>query len=277
MLVYADILVLVNMYVDYFLLLAVKRSLHLKARGVRLFLGALLGGFSGLLALLPVGKSLEWFLLAASAFAISFTAFFDGRWMMLIKCWLSFFTFSLILSGAVLLLTLVFEIKAAVISGRVYFDLSPLLLLIFTVTVYVVSVLLENICGPKDDVRSLNFAVIETDLGKAEVLMKTDTGSTLREPFSGLPAAVVELDAVISVLPPGLMEYISGGNPSGGMRLIPCSSLGGKSLLPAFKPDRFYLADSGQELECYVAVTGSRLSSSSWRGLLNPEILSSRR
>jgi len=277
MVVYADILVLVNMYIDFFLLLAVKRSLHLGTTGLRLFGASLIGGLSGLIALMPFGKVLQWASLMISAILISFIAFFDGRWRLLLKACGCFFIYSIVLSGGILLLTELFGLKAAVIAGRIYFELSPLLLLIFTVVVYLVSVLLENIRGPRDDSRSLNFTVIETDLGKAEVLMKTDTGSSLREPFSGLPAAVVELDAVISILPPSLMEYLRGGSPGEGMRLIPCSTLNGRGLLPAFKPDRFYLADSGDELNCYVAVTGNRLSSSAWRGLLNPEILSYRR
>lgn len=273
MVVYADILVLVNMYIDFFLLLLVKRSLHLRPKGWRIFAASLAGGLSGLLALVPMAKLFQWLLLFLSTLIIGFIAFFDGRlWLWLRSCG-CFFVCSLILSGGVLLMAEVFGLNAAVISGRVYFDLSPILLFIFTVAVYLVMVLVETIRGPGDDRKSLNFTVIETPLGKAEVLMKTDTGSTLREPFSGLPAAVVELDAVISVLPPGLMEYIRGGSPGEGMRLIPCSTLNGRGLLPAFRPDRFYLADSGEELDCYVAVTGNRLSSSAWRGLLNPEIL----
>lgn len=277
MVIYADILVLVNMYVDYFLLLAVGRYLHLKARGLRLFLASLLGGLTGLLAFLPVAKAIEWLLLFLSAVIICAAAFGLRKWRLLIKSSCCLFIFSLILSGAVFLLTELTGIRAAVVSGRVYFDISPLLLLFFTVAVYLVSLILEKLLGPRDDVRNLNFTVIETPLGKAEILMKTDTGNSLHEPFSGLPAAVVELDALLPILPASLTEYFGGGNPREGLRLIPCSTLGGSTLLPAFRPEKFYLKEDKSELNCYIAVTKSRLSSSSWKGLLSPEILDQRR
>lgn len=273
MVVYADILLLVNMYTDYFLLLGVKRFLRLKASGLRLFLGALSGGVTGLSCLIPLPDILRWLMLLLSAVLICLVSFHDGRACILVKSSLAFFIFSLILSGAVFLLAELLNFPAAVIGGRVYFELSPLLLLVFTVGVYLVSLLAESILGPRDSDRSLKFALIGTELGRAEVLMKNDTGNSLKEPFSGLPAAVVELDAILPIVPPAVLEYLSGGSPKEGLRLIPCRSLGGDSLLPAFKPDHFRLKDSDTELNCYIAVSKNRLGASAWRGLLSPEIL----
>lgn len=273
MVIYGDLLVLVNMYTDYFLLLAVKRCLHLKSSGLRLFLAALAGGFTGLLALVPLPKFAEWALLFLSAVFICFVAFRDRRWRMLIRSSTMFFVFSLILSGAVFLLAELLRLPAAVISGRVYFELSPLLLLVFTVAVYLLSCVFENLRGSKDDSGSLSFTVIETPLGRAEVLMKTDTGNFLREPFSGLPAAVVEIDAIESIIPQAVRDYLKGSSPTEGMRLIPCSTLSGRSLLPAFLPKSFHIKDTEIELNCYIAVSKNRLGASSWRGLLSPEIL----
>ena len=44
MTVYADVLVIVNLYIDFFLLWCVKKALGLSAKRRRLALGALLGG-----------------------------------------------------------------------------------------------------------------------------------------------------------------------------------------------------------------------------------------
>ena len=54
MTVYADVLVIVNLYIDFFLLWCVKKALGLSAKRRRLALGALLGGIVSLAALLPM-------------------------------------------------------------------------------------------------------------------------------------------------------------------------------------------------------------------------------
>ena len=51
--VYADVLVIVNLYVDFFLLWATRRVLQLRAKPWRLAAGALVGGLCALACLLP--------------------------------------------------------------------------------------------------------------------------------------------------------------------------------------------------------------------------------
>ena len=53
MTVYADLLFIVNLYIDALLLSAVRRFLKLPLSGRRLFLSSVLGGVFGLSALLP--------------------------------------------------------------------------------------------------------------------------------------------------------------------------------------------------------------------------------
>jgi len=47
MVVYADILIVLNFIVDYFLLLATDKFLHNNTKLIRLLLGALFGGITG--------------------------------------------------------------------------------------------------------------------------------------------------------------------------------------------------------------------------------------
>ena len=53
MTVYADVLAVTNLYVDFFLLWCVRRSLHLRVRNRRLALGAAVGAACSLVCLLP--------------------------------------------------------------------------------------------------------------------------------------------------------------------------------------------------------------------------------
>ena len=52
--IYADVLVVVNLYVDFFLLWCVKKALGLRARARRLVLGALAGALAALYVALPL-------------------------------------------------------------------------------------------------------------------------------------------------------------------------------------------------------------------------------
>ena len=63
MTVYADLLFIVNLYIDALLLSAVRRFLRLPLTGKRLLLASVLGGVFGLSALLPAlpGVVLVWY------------------------------------------------------------------------------------------------------------------------------------------------------------------------------------------------------------------------
>jgi len=89
---------------------------------------------------------------------------------------------------------------------------------------------------------------------QAELFAKADTGNALREPFSGLPVIVCAAEA------------------GAGLRLVPFQTLGGDGLLPAFKPDRVVAAKTGQELECYLALSAKPLSAGQFSAIYNPEL-----
>ena len=87
MTVYADLLFIVNLYIDALLLSAVRRFLRLPLTGKRLLLASVLGGVFGLSALLPALPGvvlfplalLESLALCAAAFAKADDAAFKSR------------------------------------------------------------------------------------------------------------------------------------------------------------------------------------------------------
>lgn len=262
MVIYGDILFLVNLYVDYFLLLGVKQFLHLRVKGFRLLLASLLGGAFSLLSLLPIPAPFTYVLSALMAVGITFAAFFPMEKLALIKASACFFAFSFIFGGIVLLLSELTG-RAAVIGGSVYFDLSPLLLFLFTVLSYFVSLLLDKLRGGREPDLLFCKLVVEHEGKQVELFAKTDTGNTLKEPFSGLPVVVAEKQA---------LGMFSKNNPQG-FRLVPFHALGGEGLLPAFKPEKLYIKKTGRALNCYLALYDGKLSPGSWNCLAGPEAI----
>lgn len=271
MIVYADIFILVNIYTDYFLLLAVEKFLRLQTKKYRIFLGAVVGGLSGLLSLLPLGQVMQWIILTVTGFAICAAAFYNKSFSSVIKPAACFLTFSALFSGIIALLINLVHIKAAVINGKVYFNISLVMLLVFTTAAYIISLFLEKLKGTRTPDKLFCHIDIE-NLGKScSLLAKLDTGNDLREPFSSLPVMVISCEACADIIPESVKSYIEGKEPDGPLRLIPFSSVGGTGLLPCFKAQKVTVKD--KTVACYIAVFKGSLSSSSYSAIINPAAL----
>ncbi|MEG1427808.1 MAG: sigma-E processing peptidase SpoIIGA [Oscillospiraceae bacterium] len=263
MVIYGDILFLVNLYVDYFLLLAVRRFLHLPAKRLQLLLGAVLGAAFSLFSLLEIPELLTYLISALFALLISLVAFSPPNKKALLKATACFFAFNFAFGGIVLLLAQMTG-EAAVIRGSIYFDLSPVFLFLFTVLSYFVSLLLEKLRGRREPDKIFCKILVEHRGEKAELLGKIDTGNTLKEPFSDLPVLVAEKKIFAEIL--RVLQPVD-------FRVVPFASVGGKGLLEAFRPEHICIKSTGQEFPCYLALYDGSLSAGSWNCLVNPQIL----
>ena len=267
MTIYADILVIVNLYVDYILLSCVRGFLRLKTRGLRLVLGALAGALISLTGLLDLPAWTGPILGGACAFAAAAAAFAPAKPRLLVRCWLSTWAFSFLLAGF-LLFAMQFAPPGymALVGGAVYLNLSLPVLFFATCGAYGVFWLAGKLL-PRDHGPPLAKLTVERQGCTAVLFAKADTGNALREPFSGLPVVVCQRDALASLGPlPGPEDL------SPGLRLVPFESLGGKGLLAAFRPDKATLAGCAQPLDCYIAVTDAALSAGQFAALYNPEL-----
>ena len=269
--IYADILVLINIYIDYFLILAVRRFFHLWAKPWRMVLGAVFGGFCGLLGLVPMPFYLSLFVLFLCGGLICLIAFYDGSKIMYIKEAACFFTFSMIFSGFTLALVELFGINASVVHGFVYFDISPVILIVFTLISYIVSNLLGRLTGRHTGKTDFVRIIVENNSAKTELFAKIDTGHSLKEPFSGTPVIVAERRIAEKIIPEEIGDYLDHKKAAGAFRLVPFSSVGGGGLLPAFKPSCIYFKESGKYINCFLAVYDGELNLSGINALISQE------
>ena len=256
--IYADILVLVNLYVDFFLLWAVNRFLGLRARNRRLVLGALVGGLLALTALLPAGGALSLALGAAGALATTAAAFAPLPWGAFLRAAGCFWLCALGLAGLALFLARVLSPKGlAVLGGVVYLDLSPGMLFICTCGAYLLLELARRLLPAGRGGLRCRWLTIQRAGRSVRVFAKEDTGNALREPFSELPVVVCQADRLRELAPAAALAFLEGGGPAGpedGLRLVPFESLGGAGVLPAFQPDAVRLDGGTQAPPCYVAL-----------------------
>ena len=233
--VYVDILLCINLYVNYILLKSTEIILKVHFTRLRRVLAAAIG--------------------AVSALLIVFVAGGERRGRVLVRQTLLFFAANVVFAGAVLLLwTLFFPDFAVVNNGAVYFNISALALIGATTAAYLLLVLWSRL-RPKT-ARALLLPVrVATDQGERELRGFEDSGNNLRDVFTDTPVVIARFSSVAPLLPPGLAESIrpvvngersvTEWTPAPGIRWIPCSTIGADCLLAAFAPRALFCRREG--------------------------------
>lgn len=274
MVIYVDILLALNWWIDFLLLLGVRRAMGGGARSWRLAVGALAGAVSCLALFLPpmaVWLTLGVRLLAAALMVV--VAFRFRSWRDFWRRVLLLFALSAGLAG--LCGALYFFVAPQgfyVFNGVVYYAVPPLLLVVLTVVCYGILWLAEQLLrrrAPKEHL----FRVRLTHDGRSITFpCLYDSGNHLTEPFSGHPVMVVERGVAEELLPvPPSVEDLPA---DGGWRLIPYDTLGGGGLLPAFSTASAAVLLRGEAHPlppCYVAVCDG-LGRGEYRGLMGSEL-----
>lgn len=228
--IYIDVLVGVNLFVNYFLLLAVAKFLSLYTRRIRLLAASALGALYSLSILLPeVNTALSFVIKLIMAGTIVIAAYPFVNLKQFLRQLAAFYIMSFSFAGFMLAIWYFIAPQGLIIKNSVvYFNISPLLLILLTVICYLIIRLINRLTG-RQAPEGLFCKIYITYNGKTvSCLAKVDTGNSLTEPFSNYPVAVVCEKRILELIPK---------EDSGKLRLVPFRSVSGEGLLPAFRPD----------------------------------------
>lgn len=256
---YVDILLALNLFIDFLLLAATARVLQRPTKRFRLIGGALLGAVSSLAILLPPLPTVisVTYKLGIAAFMVG-VAFPLERLSAFLKTTAVLFVISAVFSGLcaggyyLLAPTGLF-----VQSGIVYYDVPPLLLVALTTASYLLLCMYDRLTRKR---AALGFSYrVEITDGDTRVLLRAlfDSGHSLCDSFSGAPVILVKTWAVNAFRDRYDAAMIS-GDRVGRMRYIPFSSIGGNGVLPAFRPASVILYGDHRSVDIsgvWVAVT----------------------
>ena len=233
------------------LLLCTRRFLHLKAKTARMILASVLGGVLSLTALLPpLPFFLNFPLDFLGAAALVFTAFGKTNFKNFLKRTAVLFSVSFSFCGMMVLVYTSFHPKGMeVYNDVVYFNISPVLLIILTLVCYYAMRLTEKLT--KGRLGKQVCRVTVTTHGKtAEFSAMIDTGCEVKEPFSGEYVIIAE-ESCLTAFNDLFFQY----------RIIPFNSLGGSGILSGFRAEKIWI--DGRELsnqiyigKCSGALTG---------------------
>lgn len=280
--IYVDKLLAVNLLISVILLLSASRlcGIHIKRKG--LILGALISALSSLLIFLPWENV---FLIIAikiiTVTAIVYFAFFPETIKSLLKSLGAFLAVNFIFAG-IMLAVKFFVSQSGIfyINGTVYFDFSAALLILMFAFCYGVLCLGEYLTRKRAKGTD-KFEIEVYYRGKAiKTIALLDSGSSLKDSFSGRPVIVSELKSIAGLLLPYELPYFKGDYLNANVpetlkttaRLIPYKALGNSGLLPSFKADSVNFIYNGKEYnsqDVYIGVITDELSSGEYRAIAN--------
>ncbi len=242
--VYIDVLVTVNIFIDFFLLLCTKKFLHIKATVKRMILGSVIGGILSLAALLPeIPVGLNLIVDIAFAALIIFSAFGKTDIKNFIKRAAVYFSFSFSFCGIMIFIYTSFKPKGMEIyNDVVYFNISPVLLIILTLACYYILKLIKRltkgVCG-----NGTCNVELELDGRAFTFCAKIDSGCNVKEPFSGDYVIIAEKE---------LLDEFSPDKSK--VRVIPFESLGGNGILTGFRPNSIMIDKTEISNEVYIGI-----------------------
>ena len=256
--VYLDELFLLNLVIDYFLLLAAARICALPFRRGRFAAAAALGGLWSSLSLVPALAFLRLpVLYPVLALGMTLAAF--GKERHIFRCFFAFLGVSALFGGAVYAAALHRGISSR--GPLMRLDLR-VLALSFALCWTLVNLVFRR--SAKHAARSLREVTLERKGRRVSFRALEDTGNDLYDPLTGRSALVAEadaLDALFPELPPDCLR----GSPADavlrlpGSRLLPYADVSGKTrLLLAFRPDRITVDGEARD-DLIAAVTPGSL------------------
>ena len=272
MIIYIDVLIAINVYINYFLIrgasLLLRREVGLKRRLIASFVGALMA----LVIFLPALPFwLSALLKVLSSIFMVWITFGKAKPPDMIINTLCFLLTSFVYSGLMLVLwTFCAPYGMFYRNGTAYFDIPVIAVAIFTALAYFIIRFIHYVINRRK--LSVTFREI-TILSKGiEVKLEgiADTGNSLCDPFTGKPAIICSIDSISSIIPDNITTYLNGKLADlEALRLVPYSTILGDSLIPVFKADKIVIGDKTVD-----AVVGVCTKPMGTQCLFNPDLIS---
>lgn len=285
MTIYIDVLFVVNMFINYFLLLVSCTLAKTSCSRGRILLSSILGGVYCVFAFMSQLSAFEdVFLKILITVLMTLIAFKFLSFPHFLRCSVIFLTVGFLFGG--ILYGVYFLAKPDFMdikNSSVYFHISPVLLIICSATVYIILLIFSYLLKPQQIQTSSICSVsilYRENIVNAQGFV--DTGNKLTDIFTDYPVILCSLDTIKSLFTSEELRYINdnifedAAKLPKAFRLIPVSTVAGSALLPAFKPDKVILQTNNELYSVertIVAVFKKESYNSQHEIILNPELV----
>ena len=265
--IYIDVLIILNIYVNFFLLRITAGVTHSPLKNSRCAAASAYGSLFSLTILLPcLGTLIPLAIKLAAAVSIVALAFgFHGAKRLMINT-AAFFAANFVLAGAVYgVYSLLKPQFIRFNNGCFYIDFSLLILIVTTAALYAAVRLMRNALDRAPE----GEWVVTVRKGRRIVRLSglADTGNGLVDFFTGTP---------VMICPEKTFEELTGEHLDTdrlprGFRLLPCSAVTGSSLIPVFRPDEVLISCENGARKTVDAVVG--FGECGDKAVFNPKLL----
>ncbi len=274
MIVYADILIVLNLIVDYLLLKASALLLSARPRTVRLIISSVLGAISSLYIFIPYTSVFFEFLfkiLVCSTMSIvafgyhSFKSFLKSSGILLfITCGYA---------GIMIAVWYIFKPRGMVINnGIVYFDISPVVLVFSTVAAYLVFILLFKIFSTTAKTAKRCKVKVFANNKQRDLNCILDSGNSVIDIFGKSEIIIADKSVLTDLF--GDIDISKNEQLSSRYRIVPCSTVSGNVVLDAYRCDKakVTVGEKTVVLEKPIVAVSKTKMSGDYEAVLNPNI-----
>lgn len=284
MVIYLDVLILINLYVTYFQILAVAAFTHRKTVWYRKLSAAGIGAVASLSIFIPQEMVLTLTLLKIFLCAlIAFVAFGYTGFRAYAVSVLFLMLVSFVFSGLMLCVWLfAAPMKMLFINGTVYFGIDTMTIILSTCAAYGVVRIIRYILDKNGKTDGKYTVIIKNNGRECRLSALADSGNGIIDCFSGLPVIVCRRDMCADVSPPAIEMIENNSDISDigtqmikGVRIMPFSTVGKGGLICMFKAESVVIDDETNEEKYPVnaligIVIGGRQE---YEAIFNPKIL----
>ncbi len=254
--IYADVFFFINMFVDFSLLLCVKRIIHSDKTLKRLIPAAISGAVLSFTVFLPfnhfpINLILSLFVLSI----VSLIAFGYKSRKVYLKNTIILFILSVLFSGAMIFFYTAFKPEGMVIiNNAVYFNISPALLILLSLIIYFLLFIFNKVFRNHSGSKLIHNVRIYYSNIEYNIKCKVDSGCNVKEPFSGESVIIIDNECIDI-------------NDKTKFRLIPFNSLGGSGMLKGYKAEKVYIDNTLVNQGVYIGLCDG-IFKSEIRGLI---------
>ncbi len=255
MIIYVDILLLVNFLVDFFLIRATAYLLKTRIGLKRNILASIISSlFSLIIFLPPINTFLSFILKIIPAILVAIICNIHKNFKMLLRWTLFFLGTSFIYAGFMMALWMLFKpSKLAIFNGIVYFNISPLLLITLSFVFYVIFLLISKVTT----LNSQTAKRVDISLKFNDKTLKTkamvDTGHTISDVFGNSIMIIIEKRVAVSLF--GLNEtedmimlkMPDRDDLKAKYRVVTVNTVSGEKLMPGIRLSGFMIHKKNDE------------------------------
>lgn len=269
--IYVDVLIILNIYVNYFLLKITAKLTHSPLKTIRCIASAVYGSLFSLLILAPdLSAFLMTVIRSAAAVTIVAAAFgFKGIRSILMNTG-AFFASNFILAG--IIYAVYSWLKPASMhfcNSYFYIDFSLIVLVFTTAAAYAAVSAARRFTDSTPSDTDCYTVIIRYREKITSVKGLADTGNGLVDFFTGAPVIICDITDITRIT--GYSSLSADQLPKG-FRLLPCSTISAEGYIPVFHPDETIITYNGNEQRKSVDVLIG-FGQTDGKAVFNPKLL----